>query len=112
LSFLRIKFSKGLPYIYSSEQVSETNLKIRAMKTAEKTTVRTTITVGATINAPVKKVWELWTDPNHIIRWCTASDDWHTPRAENDLRTGGRFLSRMEAVNGSMGFDFSGTYSK
>jgi uncharacterized protein YndB with AHSA1/START domain len=76
------------------------------------TTKRTVITVTATINAPVQKVWKLWTDPEHIIHWNNASPDWHTPRAENDLRVGGKFLSRMEARDGSMGFDFSGIYEK
>jgi len=71
---------------------------------------RPLITVSAVINAPIHKVWRLWTTPGHIIRWNNASDDWHTPRAENDLRPGGRFLSRMEARDGSVGFDFSGTY--
>jgi uncharacterized protein YndB with AHSA1/START domain len=75
-------------------------------------TEKATITVQATVKAPVEKVWKLWTDPKHIINWCNASDDWHTPRAENDLRVGGEFLSRMEAKNGSAGFDFSGKYSK
>lgn len=70
----------------------------------------TKITVENTVNAPVAKVWEFWSAPEHIIKWCTASDDWHTPRAENDLRTGGKFLSRMEAKDGSMGFDFGGVY--
>jgi uncharacterized protein YndB with AHSA1/START domain len=69
------------------------------------------ITVQATINAPVEKVWKLWTDPEHIVKWNNASDDWHTPRAENDLRAGGRFLSRMEARDGSSGFDFAGKYT-
>lgn len=70
------------------------------------------ITVTAAINAPVAKVWQLWTQPEHITQWNSASPDWHTPRAENDLREGGRFSSRMEAKDGSMGFDFGGTYSK
>ncbi len=78
------------------------------MTTAEKTTV----TVEATINAPVEIVWQLWTLPEHITKWNNASDDWHTPRAENDLRTGGKFLSRMEARDGSFGFDFSGVYDE
>jgi len=73
---------------------------------------KTVITVGAEINAPVEKVWEFWTDPKHIVRWNNASDDWHTPKAENDLRVGGKFLSRMEAKDGSMGFDFIGEYTK
>jgi uncharacterized protein YndB with AHSA1/START domain len=70
------------------------------------------ITVNARINAPVDKVWSFFTGPEHIVRWNNASDDWHTPRAENDLRPGGRFLSRMEARDGSEGFDFSGTYTR
>jgi uncharacterized protein YndB with AHSA1/START domain len=77
-----------------------------------RTTDNATIVVRAIINAPVKKVWKLWTDPEHIVRWNNASDDWHTPRAENDLREGGRFLSRMEARDGSSGFDFSGEYTR
>jgi uncharacterized protein YndB with AHSA1/START domain len=73
---------------------------------------KTVITVGTEINAPVEKVWKLWTDPKHIVNWNNALDDWHTPKAENDLRVGGKFLSRMEAKDGSMGFDFIGVYSK
>ena len=71
---------------------------------------RTVLTVKSTINAPVSKVWESWTKPEHITKWCAASDDWHTPRAENDLTEGGRFLSRMEAKDCSIGFDFGGVY--
>ena len=63
------------------------------------------ITVQTTINAPVEKVWKLWTSPEHITKWNNASEDWHTPYAENDLQPGGKFLSRMEAKDGSMGFD-------
>ncbi|MBD0287509.1 MAG: SRPBCC domain-containing protein, partial [Flavisolibacter sp.] len=75
-------------------------------------TERAIITIEAVINAPVEKVWELWTDPKHIMQWNNASDDWHTPKAENDLREGGRFLARMEAKDGSSGFDFGGQYTK
>jgi len=71
---------------------------------------KTVLTVKSTINAPVEKVWEYWNKPKHITKWASASDDWHTTRAENDLRVGGKFLSRMEAKDGSMGFDFGGTY--
>jgi len=71
---------------------------------------KTQITVRATINAPIEKVWKFWTTPEHIIQWNNAADDWHTPRAENDLRVGGKFLSRMEAKDGSIGFDFGGMY--
>lgn len=73
---------------------------------------RKQITVNSAINAPVETVWNSFTDPHHIERWNNASPDWHTPRAENDLREGGRFLYRMEARDGSMGFDFSGQYNK
>ena len=71
---------------------------------------KTVITVENIINAPVEKVWDYWTKPEHITKWNNASDDWHTPRAENDLQVDGSFVSRMEAKDGSMGFDFSGTY--
>lgn len=70
------------------------------------------LTVSARIKAPVSLVWKRWTSPEDIIAWNSASDDWHTPRAENDLRVGGKFRSRMEAKDGSMGFDFEGTYEK
>lgn len=69
------------------------------------------ITVESTINAPVEKVWNWWTAPEHIIHWNHASDDWHTPAAENDLRMGGKFSYRMEAKDGSFGFDFWGNYT-
>lgn len=68
------------------------------------------ITIESTINAPVKKVWEYWTKPEHITKWNYASDDWHSPWAKNDLRVGGRISARMEAKDGSMGFEFGGIY--
>lgn len=68
------------------------------------------ITVECTIKAPVQKVWEFWSLPEHIVKWNNASDDWHTPSAENDLRVGGKFTSRMEAKDGTFGFDYSGVY--
>lgn len=70
------------------------------------------ITIQTTVNAPIKKVWDLWKDPEHIVKWNSASEDWHTTRAENDLRVGGKFLSRMEAKDGSFGFDFGGIYDE
>jgi uncharacterized protein YndB with AHSA1/START domain len=70
------------------------------------------ITVEATIYVPIAKVWNYWTDPKHIIKWNNASDDWHTPSAENDLHVGGKFTSRMEAKDGSVGFDFWGIYTR
>lgn len=75
-------------------------------------TEKTTITVQAKINAPIEKVWKCWTTPNDIVKWNYAADEWHSPQAENDLRLGGRFRFRMEAKDGSMGFDFSGFYNK
>lgn len=73
---------------------------------------RTVLTVEATIDAPVSKVWEFWSGPEHITKWNSPSETWHTPRAENDLREGGKFVARMEAKDGSMGFDFGGVYDK
>jgi uncharacterized protein YndB with AHSA1/START domain len=75
-------------------------------------TTTTNITVQALVKAPVEKVWKLWNEPTHIINWCSASDDWHTPRAENDLKVGSKFSSRMEARDGSFGFDFGGVYDE
>ena len=71
-----------------------------------------TITVEAIVKAPIQKIWKCWTLPEHITKWNNASDDWHTPYAENDLRVGGKFLTRMEAKDGSFGFDFNGIYDK
>ena len=76
------------------------------------TTNAMVLTVKNTINAPLAKVWDSWTKPEHITQWCFASDDWHTPTATSDLRSGGAFSSRMEAKDGSMGFDFGGTYTE
>lgn len=78
------------------------------METANKTKV----TIETTVNAPVEKVWKYWSAPEHITKWNSPSPDWHTPHAKNDLRTGGAFLSRMEAKDGSMGFDFGGIYDE
>ena len=68
------------------------------------------IIVKTKINEKVGKVWQLWTEPEHIVNWNFASSDWACPKAVNDLKPGGKFSWRMEAKNGSMGFDFSGTY--
>lgn len=73
---------------------------------------RTKITIEATVAADTDKVWDTWTQPEHITKWNFASDDWHCPKAENDLRTGGKFTSRMEAKDGSFGFDFEGIYDE
>ena len=71
-----------------------------------------TITIETAVKAPVEKVWKTWSTPEDITQWNNASDDWHTPFAENDLRTRGKFSSRMEAKDGSIGFDFAGVYDK
>lgn len=69
------------------------------------------IIVETSVRAPIEKVWEAYTTPDAIVQWNAASDDWHTIRASVDLRVGGEFLSRMEAKDGSEGFDFAGTYT-
>lgn len=71
-----------------------------------------TITVETTIKAPVESVWSYWTEPKHITNWYYASDDWHAPAAENDLKVNGKFKTRMAAKDGSAGFDFEGLYTK
>ncbi len=76
------------------------------METQEKTTIR----VETIVAAPVEKVWDFWTQPNHITHWNFASDDWHCPWAKNDVHKGGKFVWRMEAKDGSFGFDFGGEY--
>ena len=72
----------------------------------------TKVTVEAIVNAPVEKVWQVWNNPADIMQWNTADPSWHTPSSENDLRIGGKFKNRMEAKDGSFGFDFEGTYDK
>ena len=73
-------------------------------------TDKTSITVQVSVNSPIEKVWKYWNQPKHITKWNSGHPDWHTPRAANDLKVGGKFLSRMEAKDGSMGFDFEGLY--
>lgn len=70
------------------------------------------VTVETAVQAPLARVWDAWSNPEDIMRWNAASEDWHTTRSVVDLREGGRFLSRMEAKDGSMGFDFGGTYTR
>jgi len=77
------------------------------METQEKTT----IDIESQVNVPIEKVWECWTEPKHIINWNFASDEWHCPWAKNDARQGEKFVWRMEAKDGSFGFDYSGVYT-
>lgn len=72
----------------------------------------TKITIQATVLADRNKAWAFYTDPSHITQWNFASDDWHCPRASNDLVVGGKFYSRMEAKFGDIGFDYEGTYTE
>lgn len=72
----------------------------------------TRITISANIAATIEQVWDYWTLPEHITKWNFASDDWHCPVAQNDLREGGRYSARMEAKDGSFGFDFEAVYDE
>jgi uncharacterized protein YndB with AHSA1/START domain len=71
---------------------------------------RKKVTVQTTLSAPIDLVWQSWTTPRHIEKWNAASEDWHTLKAVNDLRNGGRFVYTMSAKDGSVSFDFSGTF--
>ena len=75
-------------------------------------TTTKTITVETTVNAPVEKAWRYWTEPEHITKWNFASDDWRCPTAQSDLKAGGKFSCRMEAKDGSIGFDFGGVFDE
>jgi uncharacterized protein YndB with AHSA1/START domain len=70
------------------------------------------ITVETIVSAPIEEVWRVWNTPDDIKQWNAASDDWHTTKSTVDLRVGGAFSARMEAKDGSIGFDFAGTYTK
>ena len=70
------------------------------------------IKIEAIINSNIEKVWECWTKPEHITKWCFASDDWHAPNSSSDLKVGGKISTRMEAKDGSFGFDFWGTHDE
>jgi len=70
------------------------------------------ITIETRVKADLKTVWDAWNNPEDIKQWNAASDDWHTTRSAVDLREGGKFSSRMEAKDGSVGFDFAGTYTR
>ncbi len=70
------------------------------------------IKIEAIINKPLDKVWEMWTKPEHVTQWCFASDDWHAPSSNSDFKVGGKLSTRMEAKDGSFGFDFWGTYDE
>ncbi|MDP2814145.1 MAG: SRPBCC domain-containing protein [Erysipelotrichaceae bacterium] len=73
---------------------------------------RKNVTVQTIVNAPIEQVWKCWIEPKHIEQWNAASDDWHTPKAVNDVREGGRFVYTMAAKDGSVSFDFNGTFEE
>lgn len=83
----------------------------KALHIVKELAEETMVKIDALINAPVEKIWDCWTKPEHITKWCQASEDWFAPRATNDLRVGGKFTTRMEARDGTMGFDFEGIYT-
>ena len=70
------------------------------------------ITIETLVHAQINLVWDTWNSPNHVVHWNHASDDWHSPKAENNFVVGGKFVYRMEAKDNSFGFDFSGTYEE
>jgi uncharacterized protein YndB with AHSA1/START domain len=70
----------------------------------------TKLTINAVVNAPIEKVWDCWTMPEHITKWNFATDDWQCPHASNDLQVGGKYSARMEAKDGSFGFEFEAIY--
>lgn len=70
------------------------------------------IKIDALVSAPPKEVWEFWNNPEHITNWNFAVEEWHCPKAENDLRVGGKLKTRMEAKDGTFGFDFEATYDE
>lgn len=70
------------------------------------------ITVTADVQAPIEKVWNAYTQPKHITQWNQASEDWCCPHAENDVTVGGKYNARMEAKDGSFGFDFEAIYDE
>jgi len=78
---------------------------------SKETTTPISVTVEALVKAPVEKVWKTWNSPEDITKWCQASEDWHAPYAENDLRKGGKFKTTMAAKDGSFSFDFGGEYT-
>lgn len=72
---------------------------------------KTWLTIEAEVKAPLAEVWNKYNSPEHIVNWNFAVDDWHCPSASTDLKVGGKMVSRMEAKDGSFGFDFSATYT-
>jgi uncharacterized protein YndB with AHSA1/START domain len=85
-------------------------VSVRAHEAQKETPMK--ITVETVVKAPLNTVWDTWNSPEDIKQWNTAQEDWHTTRSTVDLREGGKFSARMEAKDGSMGFDFDGTYTR
>lgn len=104
-------FPKALARVKELAEMKMRKINIDTLRQAAHEERPGTITVQATLRAPLEKVWHSWTRPEHIVHWNFASEDWCSPRAENDLRPGGSFSWRMESKDGKMGFDFNGTYT-
>ena len=109
--------SNGKTRLHASMESIEEHLEFfsaifpKALSIVKQSAENLQIIIETSIDASIEKVWDCWTNPKHIINWNSASEDWHTTKSENDLRIGGKFTSRMEAKDGSMGFDFEGTYT-
>jgi len=101
-----IALKKNVRRMFALSNQTTKTIKTKVMETATKTK----ITIQASIKAPVEKVWNLWTSTADIVKWSTPSPDWHTVRATHDLKEGGNFNYRMEAKDGSFGFDFGGVF--
>jgi uncharacterized protein YndB with AHSA1/START domain len=106
LSFSHIAGNQISTYVCIIKHIKQTQQKSKTMETKNATKV----TVQSNVKAPVAKVWEYYNGPEHITKWNSPSPDWHCPSASSDLRPGGKFKSRMEAKDGSFGFDFEGIY--
>jgi uncharacterized protein YndB with AHSA1/START domain len=85
---------------------------ISFLRKPKNTVMENPIIITTRVDAPVEKVWEVWNSPEHIVNWNAASPDWHTTKVKNDLREGGQLISRIEAKDGSSGFDFTGIYDQ
>lgn len=107
MAFLHLTGLAGLVYFCTIVNDTHSLLSTTTMA-AEREIVR----IETSVHGSPQKCWAMWSTPADIIKWCTATPEWHTPRAENDLRAGGSFSSRMEAKDGSMGFDFAGVYDE
>ena len=99
------------PSYIIEEQWTLALVKLKAV-CEEKLAAFASITVEDVVDAPLARVWAYWTSTEHVTKWNYASEDWHCPKAINNLSVGGRFVYTMAAIDCSMSFDFSGTYTE